>query len=69
MSDTRVAPWTEAEVKALHSYQHAGSMHPYTCGAERCRSILIATAEGWACPHCAYRQNWCHAIHAEPFRW
>jgi len=28
--------------------------------------VLIATVEGWVCPHCDYRQDWAHALMAEP---
>jgi hypothetical protein len=23
--------------------------------------VLIATTQGWVCPHCAYRQDWAHS--------
>lgn len=30
------------------------------------RGVLIATEDGWVCPHCGYRQDWAFAEMAEP---
>ncbi|KWU19048.1 hypothetical protein [Burkholderia cenocepacia] len=44
-------------------------MHPFTCAnrhdGQHGREggdlgVLIATEDGWVCPHCAYTQNWAH---------
>lgn len=29
------------------------------------RGILIATEDGWVCPHCGIRQDWAYAVMAE----
>ncbi len=29
------------------------------------RGVLIATEQGWVCPHCDYRQDWAHAAMVE----
>lgn len=61
--------FTPDEVKSLNEYQHAGFMHPFTCGGNRTdekhldgEGILIATEEGWECPYCEYRQYWAHGF-------
>lgn len=64
-SEVNQATWTEEQVKLLNEYQQRGEFHPYTCGNSNCRrdypdAVLIATAEGWICSHCPYRQNWAH---------
>lgn len=47
--------------------------HPFTCGNRNDGNhgeeggdlgILIATEEGWVCPHCDYTQQWAHPIMA-----
>ena len=57
------APWTPEQVAALNARQANNGplgVHPYTCGAPKCRAILVATESGWICPQpfCGYRQNW-----------
>ena len=61
------APWTMAQVVSLNRFQHFGYMHPFTCGQEECRALLVATTEGWLCPviACGYKQNWAWAFMAE----
>ena len=56
------APWSSDQVDALNQFQRRGDVHEFTCpenhgGADR---TLIATKEGWICPHCDYRQDWAH---------
>jgi hypothetical protein len=56
------APWSSEQVDALNRFQRRGDVHEFTCpedhgGSDR---TLIATKEGWLCPHCAYRQDWAH---------
>ena len=57
--------WTKEQVKNLNDYQSSGYMHPFTCGGKKdgkdCRSILVATEDGWTCPDgCGYTQKWAH---------
>lgn len=57
------APWSSEQVDALNRFQRRGDIHEFTCpndhdGADR---TLIATKQGWICPHCDYRQDWAHA--------
>lgn len=59
------APWTTEQVEQLNRYQKGHYMHPYTCGGEECRQDLIATADGWVCPSCEYRQDWAHEVSAD----
>ncbi len=59
--ETIKAPWTKEQVEALSRYQQSNHFHPYTCGTERCRQILVATETGWKCPVCNYTQDWAHA--------
>lgn len=73
MSKYLVAPFTDEQVQALNEFQthladgFAG--HPYTCsnrGDGRHGNqggdigVLVATNEGWVCPHCEYRQYTAH---------
>lgn len=63
MSEKIIAPWTPDQVDRLNRFQRLGNVHEFTCasnheGADR---TLVATKDGWICPHCDYRQNWAHA--------
>ncbi len=72
MSNAEVVntPWTPEQVAALNRYQHAGDFHPYTCGSGNRQDewhldgegILVATANGWVCPYCDYKQDWAHSF-------
>lgn len=62
------APWTPEQVKALNEFQACPSVHPYTCGGCNNRDGLVATAEGWRCPDCDYKQDWAHEFSAQPGR-
>lgn len=55
-------PWPDELVTALNEYQQGGYMHPYTCGNAECRSDLVATPKGFACPNCDYKQEWCFGM-------
>ncbi len=59
------APWSEDVVRRLYQWQKSGIVHPYTCGDAKCRAVLIPTVNGWRCPDCSYRQNWCHILPPE----
>ena len=54
------APWSPDIVQGLNRQQKSGVIHPYTCGDEKCRAILIATTDGWICSKCNYTQDWFH---------
>lgn len=58
--DRAFAPWVDAEVESLNAFQNAGVMHPFTCGNDSRHEVLHATAGGWECPSCDYRQDWAH---------
>ena len=63
-------PWSEATIKSLNELQTGIRYgHPYTCENRndgnhknngRDLGCLVATADGWVCPDCSYRQNWAH---------
>lgn len=55
-----LAPFTDDQVTSLNGYQQAGLFHPFTCGNDSSHELLVATAAGWQCPSCDYRQNWAH---------
>jgi hypothetical protein len=57
VSDHVYAPFTDDQVASLNAYQAGGRGHPYTCGTDSCRGVLIATRDGWHCPGCAYGQS------------
>lgn len=52
--------FSDQQVKNLNLYQQSGVFHPFTCGNDSCRDILIAKTSGWVCPSCDYTQNWAH---------
>jgi hypothetical protein len=59
--------FTPEEVESLNAYQASGAFHPFTCGGDRTdekhldgEGRLVATAEGWVCPYCDYKQDWAH---------
>jgi hypothetical protein len=59
------APFSAEQIECLNRWQFAGSNHPFTCGGQRTdehhldgEGVLMATAEGWKCPYCAYTQDW-----------
>lgn len=60
-----VAPWTSDEVASLNGYQISGVFHDFTCDGADCRARLVATADGWTCPRCEYRQSWAHSWMAD----
>ncbi len=63
MSDIVYAPFTDEQVRRLNKWQKSGKIHPFTCGgSDNCRSILIPTNNGWICPNCDYKQDWCHSF-------
>jgi len=38
-------------------------MHEFTCGnSHDGDNKLIATTNGWICPTCNFKQDWCHAF-------
>ena len=59
-------PWTKEQCDFLNARQKDGRYHPYTCGSGRRtdedhldgEGVLVATALGWMCPYCGYRQQW-----------
>ena len=63
--------FTEAQVKSINDFQHAGIFHPFTCDNSECRGkepnfgTLIATVDGLTCPTCDYKQNWVHSFMAD----
>ena len=60
---------TQSQIDSLNQHQKDPRYHPYTCGSGRRtdaqhldgEGVLVATANGWMCPYCDYRQgydNW-----------
>jgi len=63
MSEIIKAPFTDEQVQNLNEYQKLGIMHEFTCGNDhKGERTLIATNNGWICPTCDYKQDWCHAF-------
>lgn len=60
------APWKHDEVDALNRWQRAGFVHEFTCRVHHeglagpADRTLVATINGWICPHCSYTQDWAH---------
>ncbi len=64
--ETIKAPFTTEQVRNLNIYQHSSHVHPFTCmNTHTPNNNLIATEEGWVCPHCDYKQDWAHKFMAE----
>lgn len=67
------APFTPEQVEALNAWQQLGYVHEFTCGWEHTPSlvaedkgrVLVADADGWACPTCSYTQDWAHDYMAD----
>ena len=56
------------EIKSINAFQKSGRFHPFTCGGDRTdeyhldgEGVLVATEEGFICPYCVYKQDWCHS--------
>lgn len=62
--DQITPPWDSRQVAALNAFQDRGDFHPFTC-ANGCGN-LVATATGWLCRRCGYRQDWAWAFMADP---
>lgn len=62
MSDKITAPWKGWYVDALNRWQRAGFVHEFTCKNDHGEldRTLVATVNGWICPHCDYTQKWAH---------
>ena len=51
-------PWTKRQVANLRKRQQIASLHSYTC--VNCSDTeLIPEEDGWHCPMCDYKQDWC----------
>ena len=55
--ETVFAPWSQDQVNSLNAFQRSKKVHPYTCGGDGCREVLVATQGGWVCSKCEYTQN------------
>jgi len=60
------APWTDEQVAALNRWQGNDAVHPFTCPNSHQGRELTATAKGWVCKGCGYKQNWAHDFMAKP---
>ena len=49
---------TADEVEALNKMQKDPTRHPYTCGNNSLHQDLVATADGWICLDCDYKQSY-----------
>lgn len=57
------APWSQQQIENLNLWQQADHVHEFTCPNVHAESrVLIARADGWHCPGCAYKQTWAHAM-------
>lgn len=61
------APWSPAFVDALNRYQNEGKFELYRCPNKDPQyphesDVLLATVDGWRCPHCDYTQDWAFEI-------
>lgn len=74
MADFVEAPFSDEQIQLLNEFQTGTGKsfpgHPFTCrdrgdgrhgdeGGDT--GVLIATPDGWVCPHCDYTQAWAHA--------
>lgn len=55
------APWTDAEVIVLNSWQRAAFVNPFRCAnLHRRGGLLVARNDGWHCERCNFVQIWAH---------
>jgi hypothetical protein len=54
---TRIAPFTDEEVRILDLWQKNDYLHPYTCCDHK---PMTATSEGLKCDDCGKLQEWVH---------
>ena len=55
------APWSQEHVDSLNKLQKDETFHGYTCPTAHPEGrLLVATKQGWICPHCEYKQDWSH---------
>lgn len=59
------APWSDRQVESINGFQQCGYVHPFTCGNEKCRDVLVAKHFGFVCTSCGYTQDWCHVFMAD----
>jgi hypothetical protein len=58
--NTVKAHFTEDQVKSLIEYQKFGLPHEFNCRKDHAgERALIPTKDGWICPTCDYKQDWC----------
>jgi len=58
MAEEARSPFSDEQVASINAYQAAGAFHPFTCGTDSCRGILVAANDGLRCPRCGFRQHW-----------
>jgi hypothetical protein len=59
-------PFTDEQVENLNKFQRHSHMHPFTCKLYHDgENVLVATTDGWICPHCEYTQYWSHDFMAD----
>lgn len=62
----KLAPYTPEEIISLNEFQNSGVYPSFTChNSHEGNNILVATCEGWVCPTCDYKQDWCHNFMAD----
>jgi hypothetical protein len=63
MSKIIKSPFTDEQVQKLNEYQNLGIVHEFTCGNDHNgERKLIAKNDGWICPTCDYKQDWCYSF-------
>lgn len=65
MDDKLRTPFTAEQVEQLNKFQDSGLYHPFTCGNSSRHRNLVATADGWICLDCDYKQHWAHGFMAD----
>ena len=56
-TDTRLAPFTDEEVRILKLWQENEYLHPYTCCDGEAMEV---STDGLKCAKCGRQQNWVH---------
>ena len=56
VNNTKIAPFTDEEVRILKLWQENNYHHPYTC----CHEDMEVTNEGLKCKICGRLQLWVH---------
>lgn len=68
-ADRVYAPWTGEQVISINYYQSYTAFIPKRCPTQHYSRFpaLVATPDGYICPLCDFKQNWCGSFEANGY--